>query len=45
MISHPEQILETCIYVDNLDEAEKFYCDILSNSYDLLLQQFHHGET
>lgn len=29
MISHPEQILETCIYVDNLDEAEKFYCDIL----------------
>lgn len=29
MISHPEQILETCIYVDDLDEAEKFYRDIL----------------
>lgn len=29
MISHPEQILETCIYVDNLDEAEKSSCDIL----------------
>ena len=29
MISHPEQILETCIYVDDLDKAEKFYCEIL----------------
>ena len=25
----PEQILETCIYVDDLDKAEKFYHEVL----------------
>lgn len=29
MISHAEQILETCIYVDDLDKAEQFYCEVI----------------
>ncbi len=25
----PKCVLESCLYADNLDEAERFYCDVL----------------